>query len=185
MPHPGLYLRLCHTQLTGLPLAPYLWLSSPRPGTSSSQLWITVWLCLGISEPSTSSSHLTLLYSSCWVVPGRTQVVADPDLHHQGNIRVCTPSGQLQTTSEHHHPAPAQLTFIEGGSWWSVVNSKSLKLTSLAKSLPLTCQQQTRLNYKRKVYSAHMEGVPLAPSLGDRGSCAIGAYRPCFQDSES
>ena len=53
--------------------SPYFLLSGPRPGTSSSQPRFTACLCLGISKPSTSSTHLWLLYSSCRVVLGRTQ----------------------------------------------------------------------------------------------------------------
>ena len=56
-------------------------------------------------------------------------------------------------------------------------HSQSLQLTGLGKSLPFICQQQPRLNYKRKVYSAHMEGVPQVYSLGDRGGCTTGPYR--------
>ena len=48
-------------------------------------------------------------------------------------------------------------------------HSQSLQLTGLGKSLPLTCQQQPRLNYKRRGYIAHTKGVPWIPSLGDRG----------------
>ena len=54
---------------------------------------------------------------------------------------------------------------------------ESFQLTGLGKSLPLTCQQQPRLNNKRRVYSAHMKGTPQVPSLGDRGGCATGHYR--------
>ena len=54
---------------------------------------------------------------------------------------------------------------------------QSLQLTGLGKSLPLVCQQQPRLNYKRRVYSAHMKGTPQVPSSGDRGGCATGPYR--------
>ena len=56
-------------------------------------------------------------------------------------------------------------------------HNQSLQLTGLGQSLPLTCQQQPRLNYKRRVYSAHMKGAPQVPSLGDRGDCATGPYR--------
>ena len=60
LPHPGVYLRLHPTQLTGH-LQPHTSkLSSPCPGTSSSQLWITVWLCLGTSKPSISKSRLQI-----------------------------------------------------------------------------------------------------------------------------
>ena len=83
--HLGIYQRLCPTQITAHPQPSYLYLSSSRPDTSSSQLWITIWLCLGTSKPSTSSSHLRLLCSSCSVVLGRTQVVADPERHYPGN----------------------------------------------------------------------------------------------------
>ena len=55
-------------------------------------------------------------------------------------------------------------------------HSQSLQLTALGKSLPLTYQQQPRLNYK-KVYSAHTKGTPQIPSLGDSKGCATEPYR--------
>ena len=136
-----------------------------------------VCLYLGISKPSTSSSHLILLYSSGRVALGKTQVGVDLGLHHPGNPRVSAPSGQLQTMLEHHHPAPAQLIFH--GQQRLVVNShsQSLQLTGLGKSLPLICQQQLKLNYKRRVYSAYTKGAPQVPSLGDRGGCVTGPFR--------
>ena len=136
-------------------------IGSARLSTSSSQPRFTASLCLRISQPSTSSSHLRLLYSSGRVAPGKTQVGADLGLHHPGNLRVCTPSGQLQTMSEHNHPAPVQQILHRG---WRVVvsgHSQSLQLTGLRKSLPLICQQQPSLNYKRQVYSAHTKGTLL------------------------
>ena len=45
------------------------------------------------------------------------------------------------------------------------------------KFLPLRCQQQSTLNYNRKVYTAHMGSVPGVPSLGDRGGCPTGPFR--------
>ena len=54
---------------------------------------------------------------------------------------------------------------------------QSLQLTGLDKSLPLICQQQPRLTYKRRVYSAQTKGTPRVPSLGDWGGCATGPYR--------
>ena len=42
-----------------------------------------------------------------------------------------------------------------------------LRFTGLGKSYPQTCQQQSRLNYKRRVYSAHTKGTPRVYSLGD------------------
>ena len=156
------------------PQLPYLLLSGHRPGIGSRQARFTVWLCLGISKPSTSSSHLILLYSLGTVALGKTQVRADLGLHHLGNPRASTPSGQLQTTSEHHHPAQQ----ILHGGWRFAVSchSQSLQLTGLGESLPLICQQQPRLNYKTRVYSAHTkvhlkyhalvigEAVPLDPT---------------------
>ena len=108
--------------------------------------------------------------------PGKTQVGADIGLHDLGNPRASIPSGQLQTTSEHRHPAPGQP--ILNGGWRLVVSghSQSLQLTGLDKSFPLICQEQPRLNYKR-VYSTHMKGTPQIPSLGDRGGCTTGPFR--------
>ena len=134
-------------------------LMSPRPSTSSNQSRFTAWLCQGISKPSTNSSHLRLLHSSGRVAPGETQVGADLGLHHPGNPRASTTSGQLQTRSEHHHPAPAQL-ILQGGCGLVVTgHSKSfpLQLTGLSKSLPLICQQQSRLIHKQNVYSANVK----------------------------
>ena len=119
-----------------------------------------------------------MLYSPVRVAPSKTQVGADFGLHHLGNAMASAPSGQLQSsTSENHHPAPTHL-ILHG--WWKLVvssQSQSLQLTGLGKSLPLICQQQQRLNYKRRVYSAHMKGAAQVPSLGDRKGCATGPYR--------
>ena len=99
---------------------------------------------------------------------------AELGLLHLGNPRTNAPSEQLQTMSEHYYPTHAQLN-LHGG-WRLVVNahSQSLQLTGLGKPLPLICQQQPRLNYKRRVYSAHMKGEPQILSLGDRGGSATG-----------
>ena len=156
---------------------PYFLLSGPKHSTSSSQPRFIAWLHLGISKSSTSSSHLRLLYSSGRVAPSKTQVGAYLGLHHLGNPRASTPSRQLQTTSEQDHPTPAQLILHGGQSVVVSDHSQSLQLTGLGKSLPLTCQQQPRLNYKRRMYSAHMKGIPRVPSLHDRGSCGTGLYR--------
>ena len=108
---------------------------------------------------------------------GKTQVGTDLGLHHLGNPRAKVPSGQLQTMQEYHHPVLAQL--ILHGLWRLVISghSQSLQLTGLGKSLPLICQQQPRLNYKRGEYSAHTKSASRVPSLGDRGGCATGPYR--------
>ena len=103
---------------------------------------------------------------------------ADLGLHQLENTRACTPSGQLQSMSEHHLPALPQLIFYGGGRWVVSGPSQSLQLTGLSKSLLLTCQHQSRPNYKQRVYySAHTKGTPGVPSLGDRGGCATGPYR--------
>ena len=52
-----------------------------------------------------------------------------------------------------------------------------MQLTGLGKSLPLTCQQKLRLNYKRRVNSDHVKGTSRVLSLGDRGGYATGPYR--------
>ena len=130
-----------------------------------------------ISKPSISSSHHRLLYSSCRVAPGRTQLGNDLVLHQPGNPRACTPSRQLQAMLEHHHPAPAQLILHRGQRLMVSGHNQSLQLNGLGKYLPLTCQQQPRLNHRRWVYSAHRKGTPQAHSLSDRGGCATGPYR--------
>ena len=92
---------------------------------------------------------------------------ADLGLHHLGNLRASAPSGQLQTTSEHHHPAcpctadPPRRA--EAGGQWS----QPVLAAGLGKSLSLIYQQQTRLNCKRRVYSAHMKGTARVLSLSD------------------
>ena len=133
---------------------------SLRLHTGSSQPSFIVCLCLRISKPSTSSSHFRLLYRLGSVAPGKTRVGDDLGLFHTGHPRASVPTGQLQTTSKHHHPAPEQLILYR--EWKFVVSnhSQSLQLTGLGKSLPLTYQQQSRFNYKRSVYSAHTKGTP-------------------------
>ena len=118
-----------------------------------------------------------LLYSSCREAMSRTQVGADLGLHHPGTPRACAPSGQLQTTLKHHHPAPAQLILHRGQRLVASGHSQSLKLTGLGKSLTLTCQEQPRLNSKRRMYSAHTKGTIRESSLHDRGGCGTGPCR--------
>ena len=124
------------------PQPPYLWLSSPRSGTSSSQPRFTSWLCLGISKPRTNSSHHRLLYRSDRVALGKTQVGADLGLYYLGNPRTSIPSGQLQMTMEYYHSVPAELILHGGQRFVFIGHSQSLQLTGLGKSLPLICQQQ-------------------------------------------
>ena len=118
----------------------YHLLSGPRPSIRSSQAKFTAWLGLGISKTSTSNSHLRFLYTSFRVAPDRIQVGVVLVLHHPGNPRACSPSGQLQTTLEHHHPAPAQLTLLEVWRMLVIGHNQSLQLTGLGKFLPLTYQ---------------------------------------------
>ena len=63
--------------------------------TSRSQPRFIAWLWLGTSKPSTSTSHLRLLYRSGRVAMGKTQVRAVLGLYQLGNSRTCTSSGQL------------------------------------------------------------------------------------------
>ena len=92
--------------------------------------------------------------------------------------------------SEHNHPAPAQLILHKEQKLVVSGHSQSWQLTGLGKSLPLTCQKKSRLNYKRRVYSAHTKGAPQVPNLGDRGGCVttledIYYIRSHYQDMES
>ena len=52
------------------------------------------------------------------------------------------------------------------------------------------CQQQLRLKYKRRVYSAHTNGTPGVPSMDDREAVPLDPIpqtyiRPHYQDTES
>ena len=128
-------------------------LSEPQDSTSSSQASFTAWLCLGISKPSTSSSHLRFLYISGRVAWAK-QVGVD-----LGTIQ--EPQGQgTHWTATDHIRAPPQL--ILHGRERLVVSdhSHSLQLTGLGKFLLLICQKQPRLNYKRMVYSARTKSTP-------------------------
>ena len=138
------------------------------PGNSS-QPRLTALLPLGISKSSISSSiYLRLIYSSGWMAPGKTQVGADLGLHNLGNPKAKAPSGPpslCPCTAD--PPQRAEVC----GQWSQPI---SLQLTGLGKSLPLNSQQQPRVIYTRRVYSAHRKGTPQIPSLGDRGGCASG-----------
>ena len=87
----------------------------------------------------------------------------------------------MQCTATNHVGAPTSclctvdLTKKEdvGGQW----SKPDLAVDWLGKIPPIDLPQQLRLNYKRRVYSAHMKGAPQVHSLGDRGGCVIGPYR--------
>ena len=141
---------------------------------SSRQIKFTTWFHLGISKPSTSSSHLRLLYSSGWL----------PREKHRWRLTVActtqeTPGPGHPVDSYSRAPPPCPCTAdpprrTEVGAQWS---QPILAADCLGKSLHLIYQQQPKLNYKRRVYSAHMKGTSQVPSLGDRGVCATGPYR--------
>ena len=122
--------------------------------TSSSQPRFTLGFSWESPSPALVAAISRLLYSSGRVAPGETQVGADHGLHHLGNPRASAPSGQLQTMSENHHPAPAQLIFHRGQKLVVNGHSQSLKLTGLGKTLPDIFQQQPRLTYK-SILSPH------------------------------
>ena len=105
------------------------------------------------SPPAAISDHCVAYAQGA---PDRTQMEADLGLYHLGNPRACTPSGQLQTTLEHH---PITST-SHGGRWLLARGQPVLQLSGLGKSLPLTYLWQSRLIYKRREYSAHTEGTP-------------------------
>ena len=143
---------------------------------SSSQIRFTSQLCLGISKCSTTSRHLRLLYSSGRVPQAKQRwglTLACAAQETPGPVHPVDSYRPRRSTAPH----PAQLILHRG--WRLVVSghSQSLQLTGLGKFLPLICQQQPRLNYKRTVYSAHIKGTPQVPSLGDKGGCATGPYR--------
>ena len=82
---------------------------SPRPSTSSSQPRFTPWLHLGISKPSTSSSHLRLIYSSGRVALGEAQMGDELVLHHTGNPRAYAPRGQHVRVPPSCPPPPSHI----------------------------------------------------------------------------
>ena len=84
-------------------------LSEPQAGIRGSQSRLTAWLCLGISKPSITSSHLRLLYNSGGVAPGKTLVGDDLGLHHPGNPRASAPT---QWTSTDPIGAPPPCPFM-------------------------------------------------------------------------
>ena len=74
-----------------------------------------------------------------------------------------------QWTATDHIRAPPSCLCTADLPWRVEVvvrgHSQSLQLTGLGKSLSLTCQQQPRPSYKRRVYSDHMKGAAGVPSL--------------------
>ena len=166
-------LKQATASLSG-PQPPHLLLGGPKCGTSSSQPRFTVWLCLGISKPCTSSSHLRLLYNSCRVAPERIQVGDDIGLYY---LKPQSLSTQWTATDHGGAPPPCPCTAdplqrAEVGG-----HSQSLKLTGLRKSLPLTCQQQsgstTTGGCTQSIQREHLK----CAGLDDREGCATGPYK--------
>ena len=143
-----------------------------------------------------AASSLESQLGFAWESPSPAQVAVISDCfipqaewpwakHRWGPPLACTtletpgPAHQWTATDHVRAPPPCPCTADPPQGQRVVVcgHNQSLLLTGLSKSLPLTCQQQPRLNYKRRVYSAHMKGAPRVPSLGDRGGCATGPYR--------
>ena len=132
----------------------------------------------GFTWESLSPAYVATI-TDCFIAqagwPGQATGGADLGLHHPGNPRASAHSRQLQTMSENHHPAPAQLIFHRGQKLVVNGHSQSLKLTGLGKTLPDIFQQQPRLTYKSILsphegytsikYSAWVigEAVPLDP----------------------
>ena len=109
-------------------------------------------------------------------------------LHHLGNPRANAPSGQLQSTSEHHHPVPVQLLILHRGQRLVVSgHSQSLQLTGLYIP-PIDLPTATKAQLQE-------EGV-LSPHKGCTSSTQVGwlgrlchwtlqdtiYIRPCFQN---
>ena len=149
---------------------------SPRLSNSSSQLRFSVWLHLGISKPTTSSTHLRLLFSSSTVPQAK---------HRWGLTLVCT----TQETPEPAHPVdsyrPHQSTTtlplhswpsMEGRYWCSVVTARPCSW--LARINPSHwsansnqdsttrggCTQSTPRAYLECPYWVIWEAMPLGPT---------------------
>ena len=105
-PCTGIYPRLRLTQLRGC-LQPHTSsYTAPGPALVATRFGSQFGSAWEPPSPEQLVAICRLLCSSHWVAPGGTQVVADSDLRCFGNPRACAPSRQLQTTLEHHHPAP-------------------------------------------------------------------------------
>ena len=121
---------------------------------------------LGFTWQSPSPAQVAAI-SDCfiaqagWLRTTHRWVGADLVLQPPGKPQsVCT---QWTATDHVGEPPPClpHPQLILHGGWRLVVSghSQSLLLIGLGKSLPLTCQHQPRLNYKRRGYSAHTKGT--------------------------
>ena len=88
---------------------------------------------------------------------GQTQVGVDPAPPR-------TPQGQhTQWTATDHIGAPPPCPYTADPPQRAEVahkQSQAILAADWPKFLPLIFQQQPRLNYKRRVYSAHTKGAP-------------------------
>ena len=105
-------------------------------------------------------------------------VTAPPSKHlHKQHTQRADSAGTRALLNKSCSVEWAQLILYGGQRLVVNRHSQPLQLISLGKSLPLTCQEQSRLNCKRRMYTAHMVGTLQVPSLGDRGGCTTGPYR--------
>ena len=139
---------------------------SPRPSTSNSQTRFTAWLHLGSPNPAQIAA-----ISDCFTAQAEW-----PWAKHRWELTLAYTSwetlGPAHPVDSYRPqgappPCPAQLILHRGQRLVLSSYSQSLQLTGLGKSLPLICQQQPRVNYKSRVYSAHTKGAPQVPSMGD------------------
>ena len=123
--------------------------------------------------PAVAAASLVSQLGFAWESPSPAQVAAISDCfiaqagqpwaeHRWGMTLACTsretPGPHNQWTAIDHvrapPPCPCKADPPQRVDVRDNGHSQSLQLTGLGKSLPLTCQQQPRTNYKRRVYSA-------------------------------
>ena len=128
---------LSNTQL------PYLLLIGPRLCTSSSQISFTSWLPLGISKPSTSSSHLRVLYSSCRVATAEYRWGLTLACLIRETPEPAQPGDRYRPHRRTTTLPPHSGSSMERGGWGSVVR-QPLQLTDLGKSPPIDLPTATK-----------------------------------------
>ena len=137
---------------------PYLLLSGPESGTSSIQLDSQlgyIWESLSPAQVATISDYFIAQAGWSWAKYrwGLTMACATREI--PGSVHPGTATDHIGSTTVLPLQAdpPRRARLVVSGY------SQSLQLTGLSKSLPLICQQQPSLNYKRRVYSAHPKGA--------------------------
>ena len=142
---PGDSLRLCPTQISGLPILclvtfPYEWLLlahasefSKNSQTVASGLINPPMYCsvapgpalvaAGLAWVPPSPAQVTVIYRSLcslsWVALDKIQVVADLDLYLLRSPSACAASGQLQTMSECHPPTTSTSDTVKKQTQWT------------------------------------------------------------------